>query len=191
MQRTLLAVLVASMMGAVTAEAQRPHTVKPPARWVINGHSVAALGTSVTPEAGGFGLKTSSGIGGGVQVGYMITPRITAYAGYEIAKQAVDVTGLAGDFGLSHLEAGAHVSFPVRNSRVLPYVGGWVECGAHSTLEDFDTGQAADYSLSASRRPERRMQYSSRPRCLNGALSVGLASSARRRRRTATRTSRA
>jgi len=177
MQRMLLAVLVASMGGAVTAQAQRPHTVKPPARWVINGHSVAALGTSVTPEAGGFELKTSSGFGGGVQVGYMITPRVTAYAGYEIVKQAVDITGLAGDFGLSHLEAGAHVSFPVRNSRVLPYVGGWVGMRRlTSTLEDFDTGEEADFSLSGlAAGLSGGMQYSLSPKvALNGSLSVGL-----------------
>jgi hypothetical protein len=177
MQRMLLAVLVVSMVGAVTAEAQRPHTVTPPARWVINGHSVAALGTTVAPEAGGFELKTSSGIGGGVQVGYMITPRITAYAGYEIAKQAVDVTGLAGDFGLSHLEAGAHVSFPVHNSRMLPYVGGWVGMRRlTSTLENFDTGEQADYSLSGlAAGVSGGMQYFLSPKvALNGGLSVGL-----------------
>jgi opacity protein-like surface antigen len=177
MQRMLLAVLVASMSGAVTAEAQRPHTVHPPARWFINGHSVAALGTSVQPEAGGFELKTSSGIGGGVQVGYMITPRVTAYAGYEIVKQPVDVEGLGGDFGLSHLEAGAHLSLPVHNSRVLPYVGAWVGLRRlTSTIEDFDTGEEADFSMSGlAAGLSGGMQYSLSPKvALTGALSVGL-----------------
>ena len=177
MQRMLLAVLVASMGGAVPVQAQRPRTVTPPARWFINGHSVAALGTSVAPAGGGDALKTSSGIGGGVQVGYMISPRVSAYAGYEIAKQAVDVTGLAGDFGLSHLEAGAHVSFPVHNSRMLPYVGGWIGMRRlTSTLENFDTGEEADYSLSGlAAGLSGGLQYSLSPKvALNGALSIGL-----------------
>ena len=81
MQRVLLAILVASL-GTGTVQAQRPHAVRPSSRWVINGHSVAGLGTSVAPaNGGGFEFKTSSGLGGGVQVGYMITPRLTAYAG--------------------------------------------------------------------------------------------------------------
>ena len=106
MQRIILAVLVASVGATGAAHAQRSHAVRPPARWVINGHSVAAFGTSVgTGDPGD--VKTSTGLGGGVQVGYMITPRLTAYAGFELAKQSIDVVGLDGDFGLSQLEAGA------------------------------------------------------------------------------------
>jgi hypothetical protein len=105
MQRIILAVLVASIGTVGTARAQRPQSTHLPSRFFINGHSVAAFGTSVTPQ-GWDALKTSTGLGGGVQVGYAITPRLTAYAGYEIAKQAVDVVGLEGDFGLTHLEAG-------------------------------------------------------------------------------------
>ena len=140
MQRIILAVLVASIGTVASAQAQRPHTTRLPSRFFINGHSVAAFGTSVTPE-GWDALKTSTGLGGGVQIGYAITPRLTAYAGYEIAKQPVDMFGLEGDFGLSHLEAGAHLSFPVKNSRLSPYVGAWVgRRSLTSTLDDLDNG---------------------------------------------------
>lgn len=177
MQRALLVVLVASL-GAGTVQAQRPHPVRPPSRWVINGHSVAGLGTSVGPADGvGFSLKTSSGLGGGVEVGYMITPRLTAYAGYEIIKQSTDVVGLEGDFGLKHLEVGARLSFPARNSRMMPYLGGWVgRRSLASTLENFDTGQEADYSLSGlAAGLSGGVQYFVSPKLsLDGGLSVGL-----------------
>jgi hypothetical protein len=177
MQRMLLAVLVASL-GAGTVQAQRPHPVRPSSRWVINGHSVAGLGTSVAPaNGGGFALKTSSGLGGGIEVGYLITPRLTAYAGYDITKQALDVTGLEGDFGLKHLEAGARLSLPVRNSRMLPYVGGWIgRRSLTSTLENFDTGEEADYSLSGlAAGVSGGVQYFVSPKLsLDGGLSLGL-----------------
>jgi outer membrane protein with beta-barrel domain len=177
MQRVLLAVLVASL-GAGTVQAQRPHPAHQPSRWVINGHSVAGLGTSVGPADGvGNELKTSSGLGGGVEVGYMITPRLTAYAGYEIIKQSIDVAGLDGDFGLKHLEAGARLSFPVRNSRLMPYLGAWVgRRSLTSTLQDFDTGQEADYSLSGlAAGMSGGVQYFVSPKLsLDGGLSLGL-----------------
>jgi len=177
MQRVLLAVLVASL-GAVTLQAQRPHTVRQPSRWVINGHSVAGLSTSVGPaNGGGFPLKTSAGLGGGVQVGFMITPRLTAYAGYDIIKQGIDVAGLDGDFGLKHLEAGARLSFPVRNSRMMPYLGGWVgRRSLTSTLQNFDTGEQADYSLSGlAAGLSGGIQYFISPKLsFDGGLSVGL-----------------
>lgn len=177
MQRALLVVLVASL-GAGTVQAQRPHPVRQPSRWVINGHSVAGLGTTVGSADGvGLQLKTSSGLGGGVAVGYMITHRLMAYAGYEVIKQGIDVVGLNGDFGLKHLEAGARMSFPVRNSRMLPYLGGWVgRRSLTSTLEDFDTGQQADYSLSGlAAGVSGGVQYFVSPKLsLDGGLSLGL-----------------
>jgi hypothetical protein len=176
MQRIILAVLVATIGTVGTAQAQRPQSTPLPSRFFINGHSVAAFGTSVTPQ-GWDALKTSTGLGGGVQVGYAITPRLTAYAGYEIAKQAVDVVGLEGDFGLSHLEAGAHLSFPVKQSRIMPYVGAWVgRRSLSSTLDDFDTGTSQDFSLSGlAAGVSGGMQYFVSPvLALDGGVSLGM-----------------
>ena len=175
MQRIILAVLVASIGTLGTAQAQRPQPTHLPSRFFINGHSVAAFGTSVTPQ-GWDALKTSTGLGGGMQVGYAITPRLTAYAGYEIAKQPVDVFGLEGDFGLTHLEAGAHLSFPVKHSRIMPYVGAWVgRRSLSSTLDDFDTGTSQDFSLSGlAAGVSGGMQYFVSPvLALDGGLSLG------------------
>jgi hypothetical protein len=176
MQRIILAVLVASIGTVASAQAQRAHTTRLPSRFFINGHSVAAFGTSVTPE--GFDpLKTSTGLGGGVQIGYAITPRLTAYAGYEIAKQPVDMFGLEGDFGLSHLEAGAHLSFPVKNSRLSPYVGAWVgRRSLTSTLDDLDNGTSQDFSLSGmAAGVSGGMQYFLTPAlALDGGVSLGM-----------------
>jgi hypothetical protein len=148
MQRCILTILTVSLGLAGSAEAQRPHPVRPSSsRFVINGHSTAALATSVG-DAGG-SLNTSSGLGGGVEVGYLITPRLLAYAGLDIAKQPIDVAGLDGDFGLTHLEAGARLSFPIPRSKAMPYLGAWVgRRSLSTTVDDFDTGVSSDLSLS-------------------------------------------
>jgi hypothetical protein len=177
MQRLLLAVLVASIGAAGTVQAQRPHVMRPPSRWVINGHTVMALGTSVGAVGGTDGLKTASGLGGGVQVGYMITPRITAYAGFDLAKQGIDVTGLDGELGLTHLEAGAHLSFPIRGSKAMPYVGVWAgRRRLSTTVDDFDTGESHDLSFSGlGGGVSGGMQYFVSPNLsLDGGVSLGI-----------------
>jgi hypothetical protein len=148
MQRFMLAVLAVSLGLATPALAQRPHAVRlPSSRWVINGHSTAALGTSVG-DAGG-SINTSSGLGGGVEVGYRVTPRLLAYAGFDLAKQAIDVEGLDGDFGLTHLEAGARLSFPIARSKAIPYVGLWAgRRSLSTTVDNFVTGARSDLSMS-------------------------------------------
>jgi hypothetical protein len=147
MQRTLLAI-VATVAFAVSAHAQQSqHPVMPSSRWVLNGHSTAALGTSVGDDFGS--LDTQGGLGAGVEVGYRVTPRLLAYAGLDIAKQGIDEAGLDGDFGLTHIEAGARLSFPITGSKLMPYVGGWVgRRSLTTTVDDFETGASSDLSLS-------------------------------------------
>lgn len=144
MQRLILAVLVASLGFAGTTHAQR--AAMPSSRWVINGHTTAALGTSVGDAFGS--IDTHGGLGAGVEVGYRITPRLLAYAGVDIAKQGINEVGLEGDFGLTHIEAGARLGFPIPRSNVMPYVGGWVgRRSLTTTVDDFDTGTSSDLSL--------------------------------------------
>jgi hypothetical protein len=147
MQRTLLAI-VATVAFAVSAHAQQSqHPVMPSSRWVLNGHSTAALGTSVGDDFGS--IDTQGGLGAGVEVGYRVTPRLLAYAGLDIAKQGIDEAGLDGDFGLTHIEAGARLSFPITGSKLMPYVGGWVgRRSLTTTVDDFETGASSDLSLS-------------------------------------------
>jgi hypothetical protein len=148
MQRLMLAVLAAALGLSAPAHAQRPHALRPSSsRWVINGHSTAALGTSVG-DAGG-SINTSSGLGGGVEVGYLVTPRLLAYAGFDLARQAIDVEGLDGDFGLTHLEAGARLNFPIARSKAMPYLGLWAgRRSLSTTVDNFVTGASSDLSMS-------------------------------------------
>jgi hypothetical protein len=148
MQRLVLAVLAASLGFAGSAHAQRAqHAAIPSSRWVLNGHTTAALGTSVGDDFGS--IDTHSGLGAGVEVGYLITPRLLAYAGVDIVKQGINEIGLDGDFGLTHIEAGARLSFPIPRSKVLPYVGGWVgRRSLSTTVDDFDAGTSSDLSMS-------------------------------------------
>jgi hypothetical protein len=176
MQRLVLAAVAVSLGLAAPLHAQRQRPVQPhPARLVINGHSTAALGTSVGDEFGS--ISTSAGVGGGVEVGYLVTPRLLAYAGADLVKQAVDVVGLDGNFGLTHLEAGARLSFPIRHSKVLPYVGAWVGRRALSTtVRNLVTGEQADLSFSGmSFGASGGMQVFVSPKlALDGGLSLGI-----------------
>ena len=176
MQRLVLAILAASVGLAGSAHAQRPHAVRPlSSRWVINGHSTAALGTSVG-DAGGH-INTSSGLGGGLEVGYLVTPRLLAYAGFDLAKQAIDVTGLDGNFGLTHLEAGARLSFPIRHSKAMPYVGLWAgRRSLSTTVDNVVTGASSDLSMSglAAGASGGVQVFVSQKLALDGGLSVGV-----------------
>jgi hypothetical protein len=176
MQRLILAVLAATLGLTASLHAQRARPVQPhPARFVINGHSTAALGTSVGDQFGS--LSTSAGLGGGVEVGYLVTPRLLAYAGVDVAKQAVDVTGLDGNFGLTHLEAGARYSFPIAHSKMLPYVGAWVgRRSLSTTVSNLVTGEQADLSFSGlSVGASGGMQVFVSPKlALDGGLSLGI-----------------
>ena len=136
MQRLMLAVPAAapSVSPARPTRSGRTRPAHSSSRWVLNGHSTAALGTSVG-DAGG-SINTSSGLGGGVEVGYRVTPRLLAYAGFDVAKQAIDVTGLEGDFGLTHLEAGARLSFPIARSKAVPTLALWAGRRSLSTTAE-------------------------------------------------------
>ncbi|HKT59794.1 MAG TPA: outer membrane beta-barrel protein [Gemmatimonadales bacterium] len=173
----LFAVLVVTLGTVGSAQAQRPRAVHTPARFFINGHTTAALGTTVSDGVQTGDLRTNMGLGGGVQLGYVITPRLTAYAGLDLAKQGSDVTGVSGNFGLTHLEAGAHLSFPTRGSKVSPYVGAWVARRKLSTtLVDLVTGQEVRLSVSGlGGGLTGGMQYHLSPKlALDGGLSVGI-----------------
>ena len=177
MQRMFLMVLVAALGTAGSVQAQRPRAVRQPSRFVINGHTTAALGSTVSDGAQEGDLKTSMGLGGGVQVGYMITPRLTAYAGLDLAKLGSDITGVDGNFGLTHLEAGAHLSFPTHGSKAMPYVGAWVARRKLSTtLVDLATGQQLPLSVSSlGGGVTGGLQYFVSPKlALDGGVSVGI-----------------
>lgn len=167
MHRFILAVLAVSLGLVAPARAQS-------SRWVLNGHSTAALGTSVGDAFGS--IDTRGGLGAGLEVGYRITPRLLAYAGLDIAKQAIDEVGLAGDFGLTHLEAGARLTFPVARSRMLPYVGAWVgRRSLSTTVDDFENGTRSDLSLSglAAGASAGLQVFVSSALALDGGISLG------------------
>jgi hypothetical protein len=176
MFRFMLAVAAASFGIAASAQAQRHQpVVHHSSRWVLNGHSSMALGATVTDAFNE--VKTSSGLGAGVEVGYRITPRLLAYAGLDINKQPVDIEELDGDFGLTHLEAGARLSFPIERSKFMPYVGAWVgRRSLSTTLDDFETGTSSDLSLSgmAAGASGGVQMFVSPKLALDGGLSIGM-----------------
>ena len=64
MQRILLAVLAATVGFAGSAQSQQQRPAMPSSRWVLNGHSSAALGTSVGDAFNS--IDTHSGLGAGI-----------------------------------------------------------------------------------------------------------------------------
>ena len=87
------------------------------------------------------------------------------------------INGVDGNFGLTHLEAGAHLSFPVRGSKALPYVGAWVARRKLSTtLVNLLTGQEAPLSVwGLGGGVTGGMQYFLSPKlALDGGISVGI-----------------
>jgi hypothetical protein len=176
MQRIILAVVAATLGFAGSAFAQHAQNLAlPSSRWVLNGHSTAALGTSVGDDFSS--IDTHSGLGAGVEVGYRLTPRLLAYAGVDIAKQGINEVGLDGDFGLTHIEAGARLSFPITGSRLMPYVGGWVgRRSLTTTVDDFETGASSDLSLSGfGGGASGGVQYFVSPSlALDGGVSLGI-----------------
>jgi hypothetical protein len=175
MQRQILVALAVLAAGAGTAEAQRPQAVRLPSRWMLNAHTVAAFGASVNEPTQLGTLRTGLGPGGGFQVGYAITPRLTAFAGVEAAKQGSRTDGIVGHFRLTHIEVGARMSFPLRDSRVLPYAMATVgRRSLSTTLRDFagNTGGIGLSGLTAG--VGGGMQYFLSPTlALDGGLSVG------------------
>jgi hypothetical protein len=177
MYRFMLAVVAVSFTVAGSAQAQRhqPAVHLPSSRWVINGHSSVALGANVEDDFNQ--VKTSSGLGAGIEIGYRVTPRLLAYAGLDINKQAIDDFDLEGDFGLTHLEAGARLSFPVAKSKFMPYVGAWIgRRSLSTTMDDFVTGTSADLSMSglAAGASGGVQMFVSPKLALDGGLSVGV-----------------
>jgi Outer membrane protein beta-barrel domain len=176
MQRIILAVVAVTLGFAGPASAQHAQKpVMPSSRWVLNGHSTAALGTSVGDDFGS--IDTHSGLGAGVEVGYRVTPRLLAYAGVDIAKQGINEFGLDGDFGLTHIEAGARLSFPITGSKLMPYVGGWVgRRSLTTTAEDLETGISSKLSLSGlGAGASGGVQYFVSPSlALDGGVSLGI-----------------
>jgi hypothetical protein len=176
MQRFILAVVAVSFGLTGSAQAQKHQPVVPTSsRWVLNGHSSMALGTTVTDAFNE--VKTSSGLGAGFEVGCQITPRLLAYAGLDINKQPVDGFDLEGDFGLTHLEAGARLSFPIQRSKFMPYVGAWVgRRSLTTTLDDFETGTSSDLSLAgmAAGASGGVQMFVSPKLALDGGVSLGV-----------------
>ena len=177
MQRIILAVAVVSfgLSGSVQAQRHQPVVHHPSSRWVINGHTTMAMGANVEDDFNQ--IKTASGLGAGFEVGYRVTPRLLAYAGLDINKQPVDMADLEGDFGLTHLEAGARLSFPIERSKFMPYVGAWVgRRSLSSTMDDFVTGASEDLSMSgmAAGASGGVQMFVSPKLALDGGLSVGV-----------------
>jgi Outer membrane protein beta-barrel domain len=179
MQRKILAGLALALVAGVSpaqGQGQRPRTVHLPSRWMFNAHSVAAFGASVTDPVELGTLRTGLGPGGGVQVGYAITPRLTAFASAEAAKQGSRTDGIIGDFKLTHLEVGARLGFPLRSeSAMQPYLLATVGRRSLSTnLRDFEgnTGRIALSGLTVG--VGGGVQYFLSPHlALDGGVNVG------------------
>lgn len=109
--------------------------------WVLGVHTVAAPGVSITGEDIDGTFSTAFGSGVGAMVGYGFSPMLTGFLSLDVAKQDVTSEDVQGNFGLVHLEIGARLNLPVRNSKTVPYASvaiGRRGLGAQATHDEFD-----------------------------------------------------
>lgn len=117
---------------------------------VLGAYGLAAPGITITSPVADGGLSTNFGPGAGLMVGYALTPRVTAFAALDIAKQDAggEIEG-AGTFGLTHLEIGARLSLPMGTPKTTPYLLGSLGRRAiGARLVDPFIGESADVSFS-------------------------------------------
>lgn len=134
---TIAIAALALIAGSAQAQRARPRRLIPETL----GFSAAGYGlfsTGVTIDGPGVRreVKTDSGEGVGLQLGYGFTKQLMAFASADVSKQN------SGSFnttmGLTRLEAGARLSFPKPGSRSVPYVSAHV--GTHALTGHSDGG---------------------------------------------------
>jgi len=139
---TIAVTALALIAGSAQAQKSRsPRLIPETLGFMVAGHGLFSTGVSIAGPGVRREVKTDSGEGVGLQLGYGFTKQLTAYASADVSKQN------SGSFntmmGLKRLEAGARWSFPKPGSRSVPYVSAHV--GTHAL-----TGHSDDGGLSVS-----------------------------------------
>lgn len=146
---------------------------------IVGVHTVAAPGVAISGEDVRDDFHTELGGGIGAMVGYEFSPRITAYASIDVAKQGSGMPDLQGSFGLLHLEIGARATLPMANRTTIPYVTAAIgrrALGAHIVDIGNDEEYDATFSgtmLAVGGGVERQL---SPTMALDGGISVGVGS---------------
>jgi opacity protein-like surface antigen len=136
-----------------------------------------ALGAHVGGASLSFeGEDAETGAGGGVMLGYGITPMFMVYAGADLAKVTIDDPDFGeSSYGLAHLDLGVRLSFANPRRALVPYLNAAFTARSASA-EVTDGTQTADLSITG---PAFSfgggVQYFFSPRL---ALDAGLAISA-------------
>lgn len=88
----------------------------------LGAHTVVAQGITISGPGMQGEIKTNMGEGAGLQIGFGLTPRITAFVSADVAKQSTEVANLDGNMGLAHLELGGRFNFIGSGKRLVPYL---------------------------------------------------------------------
>jgi hypothetical protein len=103
---------------------------------MLSGTTVLATGITISGPEVRADVKTSTGQGVGLQVGYGFTPKLMGFASATVVKQrSISGPSDGSSFGLALLEVGARMTFPQPGKRMVPYVSAHVGThglGAHS-----------------------------------------------------------
>jgi hypothetical protein len=112
-------------LGALAASAQaqtEARTLTPRNEgFMLGAHTVLATGVTISGPGMRGEIRTDTGEGVGVQIGYGFSPRLLVYASADVARQGTDFANVDGEMGLAHVELGGRLTFPEPSRRWAPY----------------------------------------------------------------------
>lgn len=137
-----------------SVEAQAPSRAAPPVRgeapvrksssdgfWIGAGIE----GNGLLSTEGGFNSATESGRGGGLEIGYGFTRRVSLYGTLSVA--SMDSLDYSGTYALSHVDVGARWHLGSGEGRVMPFLQ--AALAGRAIAADFYTWRGS-YSVAAS-----------------------------------------
>lgn len=126
--------LMLFLLWATPLVAQQPTARRAPNQpglgFSLTGYTMAATGVAIRAEELG-SVGSNLGAGSGLQLGYRFSPRLAAFAGYDLARQSSNTLFIDGGMQLSRYEIGGRLLFPTRKTPIVPYLTAFV---AHRKL---------------------------------------------------------
>jgi hypothetical protein len=89
---------------------------------MLGAHTLVAAGVTISGPGMRGEIRTETGEGVGLQIGYGFSPRLMVYGNADLAKQGTNFGAFDGDMGLLHVELGGRLTFPRPGKRLFPYV---------------------------------------------------------------------
>jgi opacity protein-like surface antigen len=147
---TVLLALVVAGTEPCRAQGTSPTNRSTTRGLLLNVHLDAAPGITIKDETDASEvLKTKTGFGAGLQLGYGFTPMFMLFAAIDAAQQDIDDPEATGDFVLAHFDIGGRLSFARATSPLAPYIElALMGRALAATVTDPELGGEADVAFS-------------------------------------------